>query len=87
MQNVHTFDDWENVFKKAGVKSINIQKNSLEFNGMRGMISDEGFKNAVNVMFNYIGNSKVRNRMKKLNDFILSYPEYFGYGIYICKKK
>jgi len=53
---------------------------------MKGMISDEGFKNAINVMFNYIGNSKVRSRMRKLNDFILSYPEYFGYGIYICKK-
>jgi ubiquinone/menaquinone biosynthesis C-methylase UbiE len=86
MENVSTFDDWEKIFRDAGVMTIEIQKNSMEFNGMKGMISDEGFRNSMNVMLSYIGNSRIRNRMKKLSNFILSNPQYFGYGIYICKK-
>jgi hypothetical protein len=86
MENVNTFDDWQELFKQAGVSKFEMEKNSLEFNGMKGMVADEGFTNSMAVMLNYIKNSKIRNRMKKLNKFILSNPEFFGYGIYICDK-
>ena len=86
MENVNTFEAWETLFKDAGVKNIVVHKNTMEFNGMKDMISDEGFRNTLSVMYNYITNSKIRARVKKLNNFILSHPEYFSYGIYICKK-
>lgn len=86
MENVNTFEAWEEIFKKAGVKNIVVEKNSMEFNGMKSMIADKGISKMFNVMFKYIGNSRIRNRMKKLNKFILSYPQYFGHGTYICKK-
>ncbi len=86
MKNVNTFKCWEKVFKKAGVKNIEVQKNSMEFNGIKSMIADEGLSKMFNVMFKYIGNSRIRNRMKKLNKFILSNPQYFGHGTYICNK-
>lgn len=86
MKNVNTFEDWEKVFRDAGVAEIQLYKSSLEFNGMKNMVSDEGFRNTMNVMFNYIGNSRIRNRIKKLNEFIMSNPQYFGYGTYICSK-
>jgi ubiquinone/menaquinone biosynthesis C-methylase UbiE len=86
MENVNTFDAWEEIFKEAGVKKIEVHKNSMEFNGMKSMIADEGLSKMFNVMFKYIGNSRIRNRMKKLNKFILSYPQYFGHGLYVCRK-
>ncbi|UCH88612.1 MAG: methyltransferase domain-containing protein, partial [Thermoplasmata archaeon] len=86
MENVNTYEEWEKVFQNAGVTNINIHKNSLQFNGMKGMLSDEGIRSTMSVMYNYIANTRIRNRIKKLNNFILSNPQYFGYGIYICKK-
>lgn len=86
MENVHTYSAWKKLFKDAGAGKITVYKRSQKMNGMSGMLSDEGFKNTMNIMLTYLTNSKVRARMKKLNDFINANHEYFGYGIYICKK-
>jgi ubiquinone/menaquinone biosynthesis C-methylase UbiE len=86
MENVNTFEAWVELFKKAGVKNIGLQRSTMEVNGIKSMIVDEGFSKMFNVMFKYVGNSRIRNRMKKLNKFILSNPQYLGHGLYICRK-
>jgi SAM-dependent methyltransferase len=86
MRNVDTFEDWRKLFKQVELKNLEVRKKSFEFSGMKGMMADEGLPKTISVMLNYMTNKRLRARMKRLNEFILSNPEYFGYGIYICQK-
>jgi ubiquinone/menaquinone biosynthesis C-methylase UbiE len=86
MLKVHTFEDWEKLFKKAGVKQLKIRASSMEFGGMRGMLGDEGFSNAFKIMFRFLTNSKIKKRLKTMNKFFMENSEYFGFGTYIGEK-
>lgn len=86
MENVLTYDNWKNLFLDAGFSQVKVVQSSMTMSGMKGMIQDEGLGNATRVMAKYLFNSRVRKRMKDLNRFINSNPQYFGYGIYIAKK-
>jgi arsenite methyltransferase len=86
MTNVLTYENWESLFREAGFSQIEVVKSSMAMTGLKGMIQDEGFGNAIKVMSKYMFNKKVRNRMKNLNRFINANQLYFGYGIYIAKK-
>lgn len=85
MLNVHTFQDWEKLFKDAGVKELLTMKYPMTFQGMRSMITDEGL-NAVRVMFRVMTRHRVRKRMNTMNRFFKDNAQYFGYGIYIGRK-
>ena len=85
MTNVETFENWEKVFSWAGVENLEVEKHSQDMS-MGQMFSDEGLYNSIRVMSKYAGNSRVRKRMKTLNEFINSHQEYFGYGIYVGSK-
>ena len=67
-------------------KKLKVIEHSMEFTGMKGMVADEGLMNSMRVMRRYLFNSRVRNRMKTMDKFFKTYPEYFGYGIYIVNK-
>lgn len=86
MANVHTFEGWENLFSQAGFRKVEVMCYSMEFQGITGMRRDEGFVNSWRVMFRYLTNRRIRNRMNSLNRFFKAHPEYFGYGIYIGTK-
>ncbi len=83
MANVHTYEGWKSLFSEAAFKKIEVLQYSMDFQGMAGMLRDEGFANSLKVMLRYLTNSRIRNRMVSLNTFFKSHPEYFGYGIYI----
>ena len=87
MTNILTYEDWERLFHNAGFSQVKVIQSPMTMSGMKGMIQDEGFGNAIRVMAKYLFNAKVRKRMKNLNTFINSNQQYFGYGIYITKKQ
>ena len=86
MTNVSTSAGWEKLFKDAGVKNLKTYSHSMDFNGIRGMIRNEGFANSMRVMFRYATKRDVRKRMDTMNRFFSANPEYFGYGIYVGNK-
>jgi ubiquinone/menaquinone biosynthesis C-methylase UbiE len=86
MLKVHTYEDWEKLFKKAGVKHLEIIASSMEFGGLRGMFGDEGFYNAFKIMYRFLTKSRIRRRMSTMNKFFKENGEYFGFGIYIGEK-
>ena len=86
MANVSTFEGWEKLFKESGIGNLELQRHSLNMGGMKTMLSDEGFRNMLRIMFRYVAHSKMRKRMKSLNRFFQDNPRYFGYGIYIARK-
>jgi ubiquinone/menaquinone biosynthesis C-methylase UbiE len=86
MQNVLTFEDWQELFRKAGVKHFETVASNLEFQGMRGMMRDEGFLTVSKIMFRYLMKSRVRKRMKTMNRFFRENNQYFGFGIYFGNK-
>lgn len=86
MLGVETFEDWKKLFEEAGVKELQTSAYSQEFRGMRGMLADEGLVNAGKIMFRYLTNSRVRRRMKTMDEFFKEHDQYFGYGIYIGQK-
>lgn len=65
---------------------LDVQASALEFNGMRGMIADEGMVNTLRIMSRYMTNGRIRRRMKTMNKFFSDNSEYFGYGIYVGQK-
>lgn len=87
MLKVHTYEDWEKLFKKAGVKQLEIMASSLEFGGLRGMLRDEGIYNAFKIMYRFLTKGRIRRRMSTMNKFFKENGEYFGFGIYTGKKK
>ena len=86
MQNVSTFQGWEDLFKEAGINQLAIQSFDLGNTGMMGMLGDEGFINTSKVMSKYMTNSRIRKRMKTMNRFFKEHTDYFGYGIYTGRK-
>jgi ubiquinone/menaquinone biosynthesis C-methylase UbiE len=86
MQNVHTFQGWEDLFKKAGVNQLAIQSFDLGNTGMAGMLASEGLINTGKVMFKYMTNSRVRKRMSTMSRFFREHADDFGYGIYTGRK-
>jgi hypothetical protein len=53
---------------------------------MSGMLADEGFINTVKVMYKYLTNASLRNRMNTMNQFFREHTDYFGYGVYAGRK-
>jgi ubiquinone/menaquinone biosynthesis C-methylase UbiE len=86
MSNVSTFEGWERIFKRAGVKSLETLRYSLEFGGVLGMIADEGFANGLKVLLRVMTNPYIRKRMSTVDKFFASHQDYFGYGLYIAQK-
>jgi len=86
MQNVHTFQGWEDLFKEAGIDRLAIQSFDLGNMGMAGMLADEGPMNTSRVMFKYVTNSRIRKRMSTMSRFFREHTDYFGYGIYTGRK-
>ena len=86
ISNVVTFEIYENDFKNEGFENVQTHKYDMQFNGMYGMLRDEGLFNGIKVVWKYISNSRIRKRMMKLDNFFKSYPEYIGYGIFISNK-
>ncbi|MDH4270671.1 MAG: class I SAM-dependent methyltransferase [Candidatus Aminicenantes bacterium] len=86
MLNVHTYGDWEGLFKRAGAEDLKTIKHSLKFSGPGGMIRNEGIFNSLKVMSKYVRNRRVRTRMKTLGRFFDAHSDIVGYGIYIVKK-
>jgi len=86
MLNVHTYEGWEEVFRSAGAKDISIFRYDMQFNGLSGMLKDEGIKNSLRIMMRYLFQKPVRNRMRTMDRFFKDHPEYFGYGIFVVRK-
>jgi len=86
MLNVHTYDGWESVFRSAGAKDLKVLKYDMQFNGLSGMLRDEGMANSFRIMMKYLFRTPVRNRMRTMDRFFKQHPEYFGFGIFIVKK-
>jgi SAM-dependent methyltransferase len=86
MLKVHTFEDWEKLFREAGVSHFSMMPYSMRFGGLRGMAHDEGLANTLNIMFKYMTKSRIRRRMSTMNRFFNENGEYFGYGIYTGSK-
>lgn len=86
MQNVHTFQDWENLLKETGVKQLETTPFSLRNGGILGMLGDEGFINTGRIMFRYMTNARIRKRMTSMNEFFKDHTDYFGYGVYTGRK-
>ena len=86
MLGVETFEDWEALFKNAGVRDLAVKSYSMEFQRMRGIIVDEGWINTIKIMFKYIFERDIRGRMKTRNRFFTNNSDYFGHGIYIGRK-
>jgi ubiquinone/menaquinone biosynthesis C-methylase UbiE len=84
--NVVTFDEWKKLFTDSGFLDVKVNRYDMNYRGFFRMIQDEGFLNGLNVMCRYMTKPKIRNRMKKLNTFFKTYPEYTGYGIYTGNK-
>lgn len=86
MQNVHTFQGWEGLFKEAEVVQLETLPFSLGNTGMLNMVADEGLINVSKVMFKYMTNARIKKRMSTMNKFFSEHVDYFGYGIYIGRK-
>jgi ubiquinone/menaquinone biosynthesis C-methylase UbiE len=84
--NVVTFDEWERLFTESDFLNIQVAQYNMDYRGFFRMIQDEGFLNSLNVMYRYMTRPRIRNRMKRLNTFFKTYPEYIGYGIYTGTK-
>ncbi|MDZ7261687.1 MAG: methyltransferase domain-containing protein [candidate division KSB1 bacterium] len=92
IQNVHTFQGWENLFREAGINQLTVQPFSLESggmvsnSGMRNMLSNEGLINTGRIMFKYLTNARIRTRMNTMSQFFKDHADCFGYGIYTGRK-
>jgi ubiquinone/menaquinone biosynthesis C-methylase UbiE len=86
MTNVEIYDGWKALFSEAGFNKIEVFQFPMDFQGMRGMLRDEGILNSCKVMFRYVTHARIRKRMTSLNRLFKAHLEYFGYGLYICTK-
>lgn len=86
MSNAHTYKGWESLLTALGVRDLNTISGTMDFNGIRGMVADEGLVNTARVAFKYATNGRVRKRMMTMNRFFKDNANYFGYGIYVGRK-
>jgi ubiquinone/menaquinone biosynthesis C-methylase UbiE len=86
MKNVDTFQGWENTFHRAGVTKMEVELFASPNSTLRGMLGSEGPANMGRVIWRYMTNKRVRDRMKTMNRFFEENAEYFGYGIYVARK-
>lgn len=86
MLNAHTFKGWQELFNEAGIINPKVIERSMNFQGMGNMFGDEGMINTLRIMYKYLTDSRVRQRMNILNRNFNKYSDFFGYGIYIVKK-
>ena len=86
MSNAHTYKRWESLLTELGVRELNTIAGTMDFNGMRGMMADEGLVNTARVALKYATNGRVRKRMMTMNRFFKDNANYFGYGIYVGRK-
>lgn len=84
--NVHTFQEWEDLFQEMGANQLETMSFTMKRAGLPGTLANEGFVNTGKVMFKTLTNSRIRKRMNTLNRFFKDNPQYFGYGIYIRRK-
>ena len=87
MKNVHTFQDWESLFKESGINSVKVQPFSLERGGFASMLANEGLINMGRITYKYLTNAEIRKRMRTMNRFFKDHTDYFGYGVYTGKKQ
>jgi ubiquinone/menaquinone biosynthesis C-methylase UbiE len=83
---VDTFEGWEKLFKKGGVKNLRTEKRDMRSRGIRGMLEDEGPANGLSILFRMATRPAIRKRMNGLNAFFKSYQDFLGYGIYLGTK-
>jgi ubiquinone/menaquinone biosynthesis C-methylase UbiE len=69
MLGVETFENWSKLCEECGVKELQTSAYSQEFRGLSGMMGDEGFINGSKIMFKYLTKSRIRNRMKTMDEF------------------
>ncbi len=87
MLNVRLANGWNSLFSQSGARNLKTSVYPMKFNGIPGMIKDEGFINSIRVMTKYLTNEKVRTRMVLMNKFFKKHEDIFGYGIYTMRKK
>jgi hypothetical protein len=68
----------------CGFSTEGFLSQSIENRIIRG--GDERFSTFINVMWEMIINSKIRNRVRKVDKYFDKYSEYLGYGMYIGEK-
>ena len=84
--NAMTFEGWETLFRGGGLKELKVNKVMFHVRGLSGIVADEGLINGIRILSKFLVDSRIRARMRKLNAFFNTYPEYLGYGIYIGSK-
>jgi arsenite methyltransferase len=87
LRNVETFEAWKSLLDGAEVDDLQVVKSNMRFQGLKGMIADEGLTNFARIMMRYLRNSKIRNRMNVLQQFFQDNQQCFGYGIYTGRKR
>ena len=86
MQNVRTYHGWETLFLEAGARQLTTMPFTIQLQGMRDMLVDEGLINSCRVMYRYLANGRIKKRMDTMNRFFRENTLYFGYGIYLGQK-
>jgi len=86
MKNVSTFEEWQEIFKKAGIENLIIIKKNLKPMEFWKMIQDEGIINTIKIIRRINKNPEIKNRMKLIRSFFKKYHDYFGSGIYVFNK-
>jgi ubiquinone/menaquinone biosynthesis C-methylase UbiE len=87
LRNVETFEDWKSLLEGSGVAGLDVESSSMRFQGLKGMFADEGFSNSMRIITRYLRNAKIRKRMDVLQRFFQDNQQYFGYGIYVGRKR
>jgi len=77
-----TSEGWEKLIVDSGLK---VSYSKVYRMGESG-VGDESLGTLINVMWKMITNSKIRNRVRKVDKYFNKYCEYLGYGIYIGEK-
>jgi ubiquinone/menaquinone biosynthesis C-methylase UbiE len=86
LKNAQTFEEWNNVFKKANSKDLVTVKGEKMTGNFFDTLKEEGALNTLKIMLNSFKNSEIRDRMKKMTKFIEENQNYFGYGVYVIQK-
>jgi ubiquinone/menaquinone biosynthesis C-methylase UbiE len=84
--NAMTFEGWATLFQQGGLKDLKVHKVMFHVRGLAGIMADEGALNGIRILYKFLSDSRIRARMRRLNAFFNTYPEYLGYGIYIGSK-